>query len=1450
MSQVIDGCTGSSLSSNRSLGRRRGWALAVATVALSHAALAFAQGVDEPEPRVGEIPTGCNTNAFNAQISVLGGTCVGNQLTFAINLTNPLNPNDPPFKNCQASNVVVRFWAPGNVPNNFPDICGSTNETINLTTVVNGGPITMLPPATQTYIGGPGLPQLLYTPAAPGLVTAYVCITGTSNTSTTGTPIVNARAVDITISAPPPCSISGNASVCTGQTTPWCAPEGANFTYLWEGPGVAGQTTRCVNVGSAGEYCVTVTDTTTGCTTRCCRTLSVNQLPDCTITGLGSVCFGQTTQWCAPEGANLTYLWEGPGVDGATSRCVTVGTAGQYCVTVTDTQTGCSQRCCRTLNNFELPLCGISGSDAVCAGQSTQWCATDGAGFTYLWEGPGVAGLTTRCVTVGAPGEYCVTITDANGCSSRCCKTLTNNSGPECSISGPASVCTGQTTQWCAPEGANFTYLWEGTGVAGLTTRCVTVGAAGEYCVTITNTLTGCSSRCCRTLTVNQLPNCTITGSGSVCSGQTTQWCAPEGVGLTYVWEGAGVAGFTTRCVTVGTPGEYCVTVTDANGCSQRCCKTLTSGSGPECSISGPASVCTGQTTQWCAPEGAGLTYLWEGPGVAGQTTRCVTVGSAGEYCVTITDSASGCSSRCCRTLTVNTLPDCTITGSSTVCPGQTTQWCAPEGQGYTYVWEGAGVAGLTTRCVTVGTPGEYCVTVTDANGCSKRCCKTLSTGTGPTCSITGAGSVCTGQTTEWCAPAGSGFTYLWEGTGVDGLTTRCVTVGTPGEYCVTVTDSKGCSSRCCKTLTNGNGPECSISGSSSVCQGSSAQWCAPTGTGLTYLWEGPGVAGQTTRCVTVNTAGEYCVTVTKNGCSTRCCKTLTVKPKPDCTISGADYVCEGQSTQWCAPEGSGYTYLWEGEGVNGATTRCVTVSSACEYCVTVTKDGCSKKCCKTLQIRKAPDCAITGASSICQGSTTQWCATSGSGYTYVWEGPGVAGQTTRCVTVSAPGEYCVTITKNGCSTRCCKTLTNTPGPNCTILGADAVCEGSSVQWCAPSGSGFTYLWEGPGIAGATTRCVTVSIGGEYCVTVTKDGCSKRCCKTLVVTPDPNCTILGNDAVCEGSTVQWCAPSGAGYTYLWNGPGVVGATTRCVQVSAPGDYCVIVTQNGCSSKCCKTLVVGNKPNCEISGEGTVCDGSTTQWCAPGGSNYTYSWTGPGVTGQTSRCVNVGVAGDYCVIVTSNGCSSKCCKTLTVEDCGGNDGCTPCYWKDCRNLWNWPAPYTPQTLFKNACAGNPSKCFENAFNGKVLFQVIRQSGTGLNALGRETVAALLNAASPGVDYPLTPEQVIQMFNDVYPGGNYNQLKDLFKQYNSAGCPFCGPSDVAAKTHNQCDRCDDAGRSISETGQPLTASPDSDDCTSSPGGDCGTTGLTAGLAAPLMLGTWMISRRRRRFRGRVG
>jgi len=126
----------------------------------------------------------------------------------------------------------------------------------------------------------------------------------------------------------------------------------------------------------------------------------------------------------------------------------------------------------------------------------------------YLWN----TGATTQCITVTA-GDYTVTVTDGNGCTSSCTAKVTQRPLPNCAITGSGAICTGSSAQWCAaaaPVGYTYTYLWS----TGATTQCITVSTAGTRTVTVTDQY-GCSKSCSKTLTLYTLPTCAITGNSS-----------------------------------------------------------------------------------------------------------------------------------------------------------------------------------------------------------------------------------------------------------------------------------------------------------------------------------------------------------------------------------------------------------------------------------------------------------------------------------------------------------------------------------------------------------------------------------------------------------------------------------------------------------------------------------------------------------------------------------------------------------------------------------------------------------------------------------------------------------------------------------------------------------------------------------------------------------------------
>lgn len=115
---------------------------------------------------------------------------------------------------------------------------------------------------------------------------------------------------------------------------------------------------------------------------------------------------------------------------------------------------------------------------------------------------------------------------------------------------------------------------------------------------------------------------------------------------------------------------------------------------------------------------------------------------------------------------------------------------------------------------------------------------------------------------------------------------------------------------------------------------------------------------------------------------------------------------------------------------------------------------------------------------------------------------------------------------------------------------------------------------------------------------------------------------------------------------------------------------------------------------------------------------------------------------------------------------GQQGCTPGYWKQPQHFDSW-AVYA-QTDSYDSVFG------VTAFPSSLtLLAALQQGGGGINALGRHSAAALLNAVSPNVDYPITSAQVIALTQAALNSGSktlVEQTKNQLESYNQLGCPI--------------------------------------------------------------------------------
>jgi gliding motility-associated-like protein len=365
----------------------------------------------------------------------------------------------------------------------------------------------------------------------PGAVVTYTINSGPSQTTTLsagGTSVVNSGplaasatydlvgiqdgtalgcqqaqsgSVTITVGGLPTASISGDATICPGDsaTITFSGTPGATVTYtIGAGPGQT--TTLDATTGTAsvstGALATTTTynlvSVSTGGVPPCAQaqsgtaTVTVAPLPTATISGSVSICSGDsaTITFGGTPGADVSY-----NIDGGPTQHTTLDAAGTSSVSTgpisltttynlegveSATAPGCSQAQSGSavVGVLGLPTAAISGDAAICQGQSSTitFSGTPGATVHYTIGGGPVqaivldAGGNAILPTGALSATTLYSLVDAVSASTPACSqsqsgtaTITISPLPTATVSGTVSVCQGDASPQVTFTGSDGT---------------------------------------------------------------------------------------------------------------------------------------------------------------------------------------------------------------------------------------------------------------------------------------------------------------------------------------------------------------------------------------------------------------------------------------------------------------------------------------------------------------------------------------------------------------------------------------------------------------------------------------------------------------------------------------------------------------------------------------------------------------------------------------------------------------------------------------------------------------------------------------------------------------------------------------------------------------------------------------------------------------------------------
>lgn len=1050
---------------------------------------------------------------------------------------------------------------------------------------------------------------------------------------------------------------------------------GHNFSATHDAPGSNTIMAPSVNntnnwstqsVNQINNYIQTV-DPPNGCLAFC--------PPPCTLTVAVSaappvVCAGQTSTLTAtPSGGTgpYSYTWSNGGNQATTTVNPTVTTT--YSVTVTDAS-GCIGAGSGTVTVNPLPNAFAGSNSPVCQGGTLVLSAT--GGVSYSWSGPNgfssnLPNPTIPNVQITSGGQYSVTVTSAAGCVATASTIVIITPLPNATASSNSPVCQGTPINLSATGGG--TYNWNGPAGFVSNQQNPSISSAqipngGQYTVTVTNN--GCTNTASVTVVVNPAPIPSASNNSPVCQGQSIQLNGTGGG--TYSWTGP--AGFSSSeqnpVIANAQPangGNYTLTVTNANGCSNSIGTSVTVTPQPVASAGNNSPVCQGATLLLAAS--GGTNYSWSGPNgftsnLPNPTIPNVQSVNAGTYTVTVTNA--NCSATATTQVLVNPSPVASSGSNSPVCQGGTITLSASGGS--TYSWSGPG--GFSSNQQNPSIPnaqaqnaGTYTVTVSSA-GCSATSNVLVAVTPLPNAGAGSNAPVCEGATLVLAGFGGG--TYSWSGP--NGFSSTQANPNIPnvqlansGTYSVTVTNA-GCSASASTSVTINPLPSAAASSNGPVCEGATLSLSASGGG--TYSWNGPNGFSSSQQNPSISNvqsanAGTYSVTVTNGGCSAVASTVVSLHPNPTAAAGGNGPLCEGETLELNASGGSSYS--WSGPNGFSSTEQNPVIVDAVPanggvYTVTVSDGVCSDAASVSVTVTPLPEASAGSNAPVCEGDNILLAASGGSGYS--WSGPNGFSSIAQNPVISNAqsanaGTYTVVVTGNGCSASASATVPVSPAPEPVAGSNTPVCIGSDLMLSASGGA--SYSWSGPNGFSSNEQNPVISgaqegNAGTYTVTVSNGGCAASAEVAVEVNAGPLATAESNGPLCEGGILQLSASGGDSYS--WSGPNGFTSTEQNPVIpdattEDAGAYVVTVTAPGCSATATALVAVTSLPDPQAASNGPVCEGEILQLSASGGD--TYAWSGPNgfVSGESTPSIadaKILNGGTYTVTVTKDGCSAS------------------------------------------------------------------------------------------------------------------------------------------------------------------------------------------------------------------
>lgn len=596
----------------------------------------------------------------------------------------------------------------------------ATNLTVNSATICNTQTATLTASGASSYSWSPGIGLS----ATSGSVVSANPSSSTVYTITGTVPSCPSKTVSSTVTVNAAASITvSSQTVCSGGTATLSA-SGAS-SYSWSpATGLSSTTGATVFANPASTTVYTVTGPGGACPA-IPGIATVNVIPSAAISAPSQTICSMAQATLTASGAN-SYTWS-PGASlSSVNGSSVIATPSSSTIYTIQATSGTCPVTTHTLSLTVVPIPVITVNSATVCATTAATLIASGA-TTYTWTPAATLSSVNGNQVLAYP--LVTTVYTVSGSVSSCppstaSATVTVLPVPSISVS-QASICASGSALLTA-SGAN-SYSWSPAGsLSAATGATVNANPGSSTIYTVTGTIGTCTAQATSTLTVVPLQSAAFSyPSNNYCNSSSSN---PAPI-ITGVSGGLftssspdlsinGSSGIINLSLTV--PKTYTVNYTTQGNCPDQQQVILTISPAPSLTVAS-ATVCQGQNVLLSAATSpGGGTFQWL-PG--NQTGPSVSLLPTASTNYTVNYSLNGCKQTTVASVTVIPPPTVAlIPSASPVMEGQPLSVSATGGGNY--MWDN-GTTGSTLSLMPQET-ADYCVTVTNNEGCRAHACITV----------------------------------------------------------------------------------------------------------------------------------------------------------------------------------------------------------------------------------------------------------------------------------------------------------------------------------------------------------------------------------------------------------------------------------------------------------------------------------------------------------------------------------------------------------------------------------------------------------------------------------------------------------------------------------------------------------------------------------------------------